>query len=313
MLKKIMKRIAHLGANLYSLDKLIEQSNHHVILPFYHAVRDENPIHIKNLYEPRSVAAFEKDLDFLLAHYESISLEGLMATNRGEKELKGNYFHLTFDDGLRAFYDVVAPILKQKNIHATVFLNSDFIDNKQLFFRFKASILFEKLKDDTLLNFSYKDDDKLDEIALKHGIDFDVYLKEQQPYLTTKQINELIDEGFTFGAHSKNHPLYKELGLEEQIIQTEESVAMVKSKFDLSYQVFSFPFTDDQVTMAFFDGLKNKIDLTFGCAGLKEDTAQNHFQRIAMETNKTGKQIIKGEYLYYLMKAKFDKHKIFRQ
>ena len=58
---------------------------------------------------------------------------------------------------------------------------------------------------------------------------------------------------------------------------------------------------------------KNKIDLTFGCAGLKEDTAQNHFQRIAMESNKTGKQIIKGEYLYYLMKAKFDKHKIFRQ
>lgn len=282
-------------------------------MPFYHAVTDFCPVHIKYLYQPRSIQQFKEDLDFLLENYQSISLQELIALNKEGKAINKNYFHLTFDDGLSEFYAVVAPILKEKGVHATVFLNTDFIDNKELFYRFKASILFEQLKDKSILSTSYNEKEQLDELAIQHGINFEDYLQKEQPYLTSDQIKELIGQGFTFGAHSKNHPIYNELSYEEQLAQTKESMKFITSKFNLDYSVFSFPFTDNGVSLSFFDKVSNFTDITFGCAGLKEDNAPNNFQRIAMETDKSGKEIIKGEYLYYLMKEKVGKHKIIRQ
>ncbi|MGB0881502.1 MAG: polysaccharide deacetylase family protein [Vicingaceae bacterium] len=292
---------------------LINKSSHHVLLPFYHAVSNDNPLHIKNLYQPRGVEEFKNDLDFLLANYKSISLQELIALNNSENTSSEKCFHLTFDDGLREFYTVVAPILKDKGVHATVFLNSDFIDNKNLFFRFKASILFEELKDESLLKLNYSETKLLDKLANENNIDFDDYLKNEQPYLTTEQITELIGEGFTFGAHSINHPLYKELNFDEQLLQTKESIEFVKGQFNLDYSVFSFPFTDDGVTMELFNEISEFTDLTFGCAGIKEDSAKNHLQRIPMETKNTGKQIIKTEYTYCLLKQKAGKNKIERK
>jgi peptidoglycan/xylan/chitin deacetylase (PgdA/CDA1 family) len=322
MIRKIAKGISRYGTFLWSMKHLMKRSGHAMIFPFYHAVTDKNPMHLKHLYAPRSIRDFKNDLDFLLKNYQSISLERVIELKKSGEAVPGNYFHLTFDDGLSEFYEVVAPILKEKKIHATVFLNSDFIDNKQLFFRFKASILFDQLKDNSILKVSYQDEQVLDELAKQNSIDFNVYLKEQQPYLTSEQIKSLITDGFTFGAHSKNHPLYKELSLAQQITQTKESVAVVSSSFGLDYQVFSFPFTDDGVSKYFFDVIAKETSLTFGCAGLKEDSAANHIQRIPMEgefeslfkrRSKSGQQIIKEEYLYYLLKSKLGKNKIMRE
>jgi len=308
-----VKNISNLGSALYSIDSLIKKSGQHLILPFYHVVSDENPIHIKNLYQPRSIQRFKDDIDFLLENYKSISLQELITLNKEGKTINENCFHLTFDDGLSEFYTVVAPILKEKNVHATVFLNSDFIDNKDLFYRFKASVLSEQLKDDAVLSISYNNRKELDQIAIKNDVDFDDYLNIKKPYLTSIQIKELINDGYTFGAHSKNHPLYKELSFDEQLAQTKESIEFIVKEFDLNYNVFSFPFTDDGVSKKFFDEIVDCTDITFGCAGIKEDSIKNHLQRLVMETGKPGKEIIKAEYLSYLMKEKVGKHKVVRQ
>mgnify|MGYP000513020018 CR=1 FL=1 len=61
-----------------------------------------------------------------------------------------------------------------------------------------------------------------------------------------------------------------------------------------------------------FNEIAEFTDLTFGCAGIKEDSAKNHLQRIPMETEKSGKEIIKTEYTYCLMKQKTGKNKIER-
>ena len=59
------------------MDALIKKTGHNIILPFYHIVTDETPIHIKHLYKSRNIKDFKADLDFLLEHYESISLKEL--------------------------------------------------------------------------------------------------------------------------------------------------------------------------------------------------------------------------------------------
>lgn len=313
MIKKIVKNISSLSANFCSLERLIKRTNHRLILPFYHVVSDVNPIHIKNLYEPRSIEQFTRDLDFLLENYKSISLRELIEANKSGEIITENCFHLTFDDGLKEFYSNVAPILKERNVHATVFLNSDFIDNKTLFYRFKASILYEESKDSELLKLNYLEKDVIDRFANEIDADFDKYLKLEQPYLTSEQINELIREGFTFGAHSKDHPLYNELSLEQQINQTKESLATIKSQFNLNYSVFSFPFTDDGVSQKLFNEIADFTDFTFGCAGIKDDSINNHLQRIPMETSQPAENIIKSEYLYCLIKQMVGKNKIIRE
>lgn len=290
-------------------------------MPFYHAVSDDTPLHLKHLYQPRSIELFKADLAYFLKYYEPIELKELIRLKKENEPLKKNYFHLTFDDGLRNFYDVAAPILKEKGIPATVFLNSDFIDNKALFYRFKASILIEKMLANGLLDISYAEERILDELAEENNIDFVDYLKNERPYLTIQQIEQLIQQGFTFGAHSKNHPLYHQITFEEQIAQTKESIKVVTTQFNLNYQVFSFPFTDDSVSNQFFTAIKNDVDLTFGSAGLKDDVIKNHLQRIPMENkpnhnlkriSEMGKEIIKTEYFYYFVKKIVGKNKIIR-
>ncbi len=110
-------------------------------------VCDVAPSYVDLLYKPRSVAKFKTDLDAFLTHYKPISLADIIAINKGEKELTEPSFHLTFDDGLSNFKDIVAPILLEKRIPATVFLNTDFVDNKALFYRYKANLIYRFYND----------------------------------------------------------------------------------------------------------------------------------------------------------------------
>jgi len=297
---------------LVGQDALINMTNQRLIFPFYHAVSDVVPLHLKHLYLPRGVQQFKNDLEYLLKYYQPISLSELLKIKSGEKELTKNSFHLTFDDGLSEFYHVVAPILKEYGVPATVFLNTNFIDNKSLFYRFKASILYDQLKDSSILSISYNDRGKLYELAQQNGVDFDAYLKEQRPYLSSQQIKELIGQGFTFGAHSIDHPLFNQLSIEEQMHQTKESIKTVCHQFNIDYKVFSFPFTDDGVEASFFKTIKEEVDVTFGCAGLKKQEFDFHHQRIPMEMKASAQQILKTAYVYYWMKGLIGKNKIKR-
>lgn len=306
---------------------LLRQSEQRLFSPFYHIVTAHSAPHIQHLYQPRNIQQFEADLDFLLQHFQPISLDDLLQNKTSKKPR----FFLSFDDGLREFYDFAAPILQQKGIPATVFLNSQFVDNQDLFFRYKASLLIDLLQKKqysskqleecqvlfykkmnldlrqnqfkNLLKVRYHDRQILDDLALILNYNFQDFLNTYQPYLTSTQIQKLIADGFTFGAHSIDHPEYRFIPYDEQIRQTKNSLQTVQKKFSLDYAAFSFPFTDFCVSKSFFDESRTFLDISFGCAGLKIDPAQRHFQRFAMEgTNKSGADLIKEEYLAFILK-----------
>lgn len=311
------------------------------IVPVYHSVSDNNPEHIRHLYSVKTVRQFTTDLDFLLKTYRPVEIADLEKLLHQGIPPKTNSFLLTFDDGLREFHDGIAPLLLQKGIPAICFLNSDFVDNQGLFFRYKASLLIgvlERKKQQTqadpviqwlrqyapeqhnirsaLLSVSYQNRGALDELAAIIGYDFADYLVQRQPYLNSDQILSLKNQGFYFGAHSCDHPEYRFLNLEEQIRQTRESVDDVCNRFALPYRAFAFPFTDYGVSKAFFQNLYEQtpvVGLSFGCAGLKKDSFPQHIQRIPFETGDlSAKEILNNEYLYFLLKALADKNRIHR-
>ncbi|MEZ4826029.1 MAG: polysaccharide deacetylase family protein [Bacteroidia bacterium] len=306
-------------ARPFSLYLLLSLSRQPLLLPVYHLSSDEPLPHIRHIYPIRNARLFREDMDFFLRHYEPVDIPRLIAHVSGENPIRKPSFFLSFDDGLREIYDVVAPILREKGIPAAFFINSDFVDNRGLFFRYKASLLADTVNDPAraaaFMQVKYDEQHILDEAAQRLEIDFDQFLNTQKPYLSTEQIRSLIHDGFTIGAHSADHPEYRFIPLEAQLGQTSKSLACLRESFSLKENIFAFPFTDFGVGRKFFEEIysKDNVSLSFGCAGLKTDIFPQHLQRLPMEgTLLPAQKIVKAEYLYYLAKMPMGKNRIIR-
>lgn len=279
--------------------------------PFYHLVSNEELPHAKHLYQYKNVKQFAQDMDFLLKHFRPLSLTDLIAALRDARPVGRDTFLLTFDDGFREMYDVVAPILVKKGIPATFFINNAFIENKELCYLNKASLIVDHLKngkagnaeikliskllsespwagrniESAILSISYLQRDVIDKIQRILDIDFNSYLNRYKPYLTYSQIIGLIKDDFCIGAHSIDHPKYSMLSLAEQIHQTRESIRVLRDQFCLTYGAFAFPHDDRGVAKEFYDEIYSSglIDISFGTTGMIKDELSNNVQRFTME------------------------------
>ena len=257
-MKKLKNIMLSATANCLGTARLIRCTCTNLIFPFYHTVSDEYLPHIHPLYSPKTVSEFSQDLEFLLKHFQPVDMETALLHCKKEKQVARPSFHLSFDDGLREMYDIVAPILYNKGIPFSVFVNSDFIDNRNLFFRHR-------------------------EVLLSQSIDPEDFLNEKQPYLSVAQLKEMKDKGVHIGAHSVNHPRYREITEDEQIAQTLDSCNFVKEVFNQDIATFAFPFSDNGISETFFENIYSSVDLTFGISGIYFHHYNRHIGRIDME------------------------------
>jgi len=331
LIRKTLLSAASLCGGGISVRLLIKMTGQKVIFPFYHVVSNAYLSHIHHLYRPKTTFQFIKDLDFILKNYNPMDIKDvILYRDAGHKSSKPSFF-LSFDDGLKEFYEIIAPILLKKGIPAACFLNAAFIDNKDLFYRYKASLLCEnflkqnkdydnpkvkewvknhkyKSPEKILLSLPYQKKEDIDALALLVGFDFKSYLAVEKPYMTSEQISKLSSQGFSFGGHSIDHPMYGSISLSEQIRQTALSLDWLKDNIDQKYRMFAFPFTDFGVKSSFYKHFE-EVDLIFGTAGLKQTAVKNHLQRIAMESaDFSGENIIKAEYLHYVLKSMVGKN-----
>ena len=305
-------------SGLLPLDWLCSLTGQNFVIPFYHIVSDERCPHVENLYRFKGTTEFEKDIDYLAMHYQPVGADALPDILAGKYQGK-KIMLLTFDDGLRQMYDVVAPILLKKGIPAIFFLNSDFIDNKALMFRYKASLI-KSIGKDTALMFESRNDNELEKEISQSSTaeikqEIDTFLKEYKPYMSSEQIRSLTGQGFSIGSHSCSHPYYEDLTLDQQLSQTFDCLDILQKNFGIKEKLFAFPFTDHGVSKAFFDKAfeEGSLDFSFGGAGIKKDIHPRQFQRVPMEGwNADAEQILKSEYLYYLLRAPLGKNTIVR-
>ncbi|MDQ0065792.1 polysaccharide deacetylase family protein [Chryseobacterium lathyri] len=306
-------------------------------LPVYHCVSDENLPHIRHIIQYKNTRQFEEDLDCLSKHFQFVSWAEFKDFVNGNFKPKKKIALLTFDDGFREFYDTVLPVLERKGIYACNFINPVFIDNQELMFRCKASLIIdaaEKAKTvDTkvyrmlslenpskeslkqqVLKISYHKRDLLDRLTEKLEIDCNAYLKEHIPYLTTDQLKVLTQKGYGISSHSWDHPKYGELSLKEQMESTNRTFNYLKEN-GFMYESFAFPFTDFGVKKDFFDELFKNKDLfcCFGSAGAKLDSIERLFHRIPMEMGESCEIILKKEIAYFRLKKIINKNKIVRR
>jgi len=342
MTNKSIKRIISPLSGIIPIEKLILPSRHRFILPFWHAVSDSPLPHLSQLYRVQTIAEFERTLDFLLMNYKPASAQDLLrlVTTRGKLEKR--LFFPSFDDGMAECYHLIAPLLKKKGIQAAFFINPLFVDNKTLFHRHKASLILNILEEqkstatelkeaNQLLQKRFNNSDLyeflhhtvftdhwlLDKIAKIFDVDFDHFRTHLQPYMTLGQIKELQEDGFLIGAHGMDHCEFFLSSEEEIMHQITSSMDYLIQEVNPLIKTFAFPFTDFNVSDTIFEmANKDKLwDLSFGTAGIKDETMPNHLQRIPMESseNADGKRVIRTEYIGYYLKSVFGKNKVRRQ
>jgi peptidoglycan/xylan/chitin deacetylase (PgdA/CDA1 family) len=280
-----------------------------LIAGYYHLVADRPPLHIKHLYPCKTARQFEQDLDFLLKGHKPIDVHSLYTCLISGKSIPPHSLLVTFDDGFREAFEAMSPVLYRKGVPAVFFVNSAFIDNKMLSYEHKKSLIIEYfLRDPSrhirdvsrilkvldrpvplilriINNLAYKERAIIDRIGAAIGMNFESYLRAHRPYLTREQLVKLASSGFYIGSHSIDHPRYRDITIEEQIKQTEESTNYIRSLFGLKYGLFAFPHSDYGVPSVFFEKLaeSNLVDLTFGSSGLLDDSMNTHIQRMSFE------------------------------
>lgn len=315
---------------------LMRLSGKKIILPFYHFVIEKENSLVNHLYQPKTKEQFVEDITFFKKHLISLPVSHL----KKKKDTTILGFIISFDDGLSNFNHIVAPILIKEKVYAINFLNTNFIDNKKLFYRYKVNLLIDFIENNTLstdqqlgtkellnidsFNFpliveklkslTIKNEGLIDELAKILNFSFVDFLQNKKPYLSKEQVLDLKKKDFLFGAHSENHPRYSLIPLDKQLEETLNSLRTLQNEFSIQENYFSFPFSDDGVSNDFFEKLKTEDIITFGTSGLKDEGLKNHYQRIPMEYDKvySAETIVKGELIYYLLKKKFGKHRITR-
>lgn len=280
-----------------------------LVVPFYHMVSDVHVPHVSNLYRFRTIAEFTADVEFFARHFEPVTLKDIVDVLNGTRTLSRCCFHLTFDDGFREMYDVVAPILQRAGVPATFFLNTAFLDGGGLAHYNALSVLLDQMQSrhscasarlksilpapksgfttlrERVLSIGYAQKSLVRSLAEALDFDLDQYVCEARPHLTSEQIATLLDKGFSIGAHSHDHPLYANLSLSEQLTQTRMSMELLESRFGMSPKAFAFPHNDSGVHDEFFTAVFSEplLDVSFGTSGLVAHRHPRNIQRVSME------------------------------
>lgn len=313
-----------------------------VLIPYWHVVCDHELPHVSGLYRFRNIRQFIADLEFFLQRYSPVTEQDVICHLHGGRALPRRSVLLTFDDGFREVHDVIAPILRAKGAPAVFFLISSAIDNRHLCYQHKKSLLIRALtreQSSATLNeatrllssaavsinsnvpsgikaVSYGQRHVLDDLGELFHCDFQAYLSSQKPYLTSQQVEGLMRQGFSVGAHSVDHPLYAELSLEDQLLQTRESTRWLSERFHFKCQSFAFPYGDNGVSLEFFrnvfaDG--SGLNVSFGTLPLIPRAFPYNLPRVSTErTGLTAGEVLARQFGKSLL-AQTRIHKIYSE
>jgi len=101
----------------------------------YHVVSDKPLLHIKHIYPYKTPEMFEDDLVFLKQNYYLLSYEQLLEQYHLSKPLNPNSIFLSFDDGHSECFSIARPLLLKHEIPCMFFITTDFIDNRNMFYK----------------------------------------------------------------------------------------------------------------------------------------------------------------------------------
>lgn len=249
---------------LWALERLVPRQS---IGVFYHLVSETPAPHVVHLYPHRTIEDFERDLRFFKERYRLLSYQDLVAELKTGSSGRSPGVFLSFDDGFAECFTIVAPLLRRYEVPCTFFLTTNFIDNREMFYRNKVSLCIERILGAgqaererllSALNHEFNlalgdersfvewikgliDEQRIAGVCHLLEVDVEEYLRTRSPYLTVEQIKTMLDQGFTIGAHSRRHQKLVHLPEAEIEAEIAGSCAVIQEITGASEVPFSFP------------------------------------------------------------------------
>jgi len=254
-------------SSLYHLklfDILRQCQRKRVIILMYHRFSQKpEPFKIQQ-------SVFENQIKFLEKKYNFISLKHYSEVLNGKRDdLPNNPLIITIDDGYQDNYIVAFPILKKYSLPATIFITTNFINNKSWlwFDKLKYILKYTKKHEFQFLLGGNENKFIINNPNTKHNAQLEIFsyckrltvaelsfLLEQlsktlniivpaspsdgyQP-LTWSQIQEMQSNNIDFGAHTCSHPILSRLSHDELYYEIISSKKQIESK--LGNEVYSF-------------------------------------------------------------------------
>lgn len=251
----------------------------------YHVVSDRSLPHVRQLYRYKDPQRFEADLLFLKENFRLLSYDQLEKGEGGPDAAI-----LTFDDGLAECHSVVRPLLLRHHVPCVFFVSPPHLDNQRMFPFDRASLAIDALREmeDTsarraldvaeaifgrrfadvpdlarwltgwMRTAPREEEPLLDRLCEAAGVDVAGYLRERRPYLTTEQVRELAEDGFTIGAHGLRHVALGAFADDEvrrEILESCDAVARLTGRDRVP---FAFPYDADGVDRGLLASLRRE-------------------------------------------------------
>ncbi len=266
----------------------------------YHTVSDRALPHVSHLYPYKNTEQFEADLVYLKRNFRVVSYAELLEPGRAPEP---NRVHLSFDDGYAECFSVVRPLLLKHGLPCTFFVNTGVLDNRRMLAFNRVSLCQDaaarrgpegdRIVADaareagappagfaTWIRRAIRDPDSgaeevLDQLCARLEVDVEGFLAAERPYLTTEQVRQMADEGFTIGGHTRLHwhmgSTRGEDRIENEIVESCRVVAGITGGERVP---FAFPYDAVGVDRAFLAGVLARnpfLGRLFGTGSLQLD------------------------------------------
>jgi peptidoglycan/xylan/chitin deacetylase (PgdA/CDA1 family) len=274
---------------------------------YYHYVGDFTSYYA-DFYKGCTLERFRKDLEALRKIFEIVPLSKIIEFNQGDNLPEAPYLSVTFDDGFNLYRKDLMQILDEFGVKATTFVITSCLNNENLMWRNKLSVIRTTVKEDQyvpkfndlMARFGGAPIRKGDQM-MRATADWDMsrkdewvdllwkecdlpplkeFLDEHRPYFTMDGLEDWIREGHSVGFHTHTHPFCSRLRSEDMEREIFAPALKLKERLGLETLPFSYPFGD-----RFQPDLEREAfdRTTFSCSFAIEGFAKRHTPNSRLE------------------------------
>jgi peptidoglycan/xylan/chitin deacetylase (PgdA/CDA1 family) len=248
---------------VFDLLRYIKRNSALVLM--YHGVIDTRtgvPININQV----DLQSFDWQLRFLKDHYNVVPLSEIVERVRNSRPVS-ELAAITLDDGYRSVVDNAAPLLVKYALPATIFLITGIMDTEEITWYDKAEAHFLNIKsseidiggviyqihgqpETTVKAFkrrlkSMQLEERnalLNELFEKAG---ELEPEAEEPYrlMTWTEAEQLRQQGFDFGVHSRSHPHLTKVPPPDLDLEIDQPAKLIADRLGLAIDrlIFSYP------------------------------------------------------------------------
>ncbi len=215
---------------------------------------------------------FAEQLEYLTQHYRIVPLSEIAGYLQRGEAIPSGLAVITIDDGYRDAYDIAFPLLREREVPATVFVVTDFVDRKCWLWTDKLRYLtaragsgvFEaalngralrveltsraaRLRSAEQINEQLKrmregaKDEAIERLASVFGVELPVLPPPELSPLTPDELREMDAAGVEIGSHTVTHQILTKVSGERLRYELRESRSRLESILGHKVTLLGYP------------------------------------------------------------------------